>query len=91
MNSDDVVKIGDFGLSRDVYCQDYYRITDQGRPLPIKWMASESLNHGKFTSSSDVVSAPAQVVRSVHLHFLLSHGNLNNLSLASLAELLKSR
>ena len=55
INTDEVVKIGDFGLSRDIHGQDYYTITDQGRPLPVKWMSAESLNLGKFTSSSDVV------------------------------------
>jgi len=49
------VKIADFGMSRDVYSQDYYRMGDMSKPLPMKWMAVESLKEGKYTSKSDVV------------------------------------
>ena len=57
INSDEVVKIGDFGLSRDLHGQDYYTVGNRQRPLPVKWMSAESLNLGKFTSKSDVVRA----------------------------------
>ncbi|XP_066294370.1 discoidin domain-containing receptor 2-like isoform X1 [Branchiostoma lanceolatum] len=47
------VRIADFGMSRNLYCADYYRI--QGRAvLPIRWMAWESILMGKFTSQSDI-------------------------------------
>ncbi|KAG9467028.1 hypothetical protein GDO78_015752 [Eleutherodactylus coqui] len=47
------IKIADFGMSRNLYSGDYYRI--QGRAvLPIRWMAWESILLGKFTTSSDV-------------------------------------
>ncbi|XP_077332292.1 discoidin domain-containing receptor 2-like [Lithobates pipiens] len=47
------LKIADFGMSRNLYSGDYYRI--QGRAvLPIRWMAWESILLGKFTTSSDV-------------------------------------
>jgi len=49
------VKIADFGMSRDVYSQDYYQMGDMNKPLPMKWMAVESLKEGKYTSKSDVV------------------------------------
>jgi len=42
-------------MSRDVYSQDYYRMEDMNKPLPMKWMAVESLKEGKYTSKSDVV------------------------------------
>ncbi|XP_069707856.1 proto-oncogene tyrosine-protein kinase ROS [Phaenicophaeus curvirostris] len=48
-----VVKIGDFGLARDVYKNDYYRKTGEGL-LPVRWMAPESLIDGVFTNRSDV-------------------------------------
>lgn len=51
-----VVKIADFGLSRDVYRSDYYRVEDRHRALPVRWMAVESLTFGLFSSKSDVVS-----------------------------------
>eukprot|EP00055_Hartaetosiga_balthica_P015802 m.96159 g.96159 ORF g.96159 m.96159 type:complete len:597 (+) comp8963_c0_seq3:70-1860(+) len=50
---DYTVKVGDFGLTRDVHTNDYYRMTGSGA-LPIRWMAPESLMDGVFTSMSDV-------------------------------------
>ncbi|XP_013994794.2 discoidin domain-containing receptor 2 isoform X2 [Salmo salar] len=47
------IKIADFGMSRNLYRGDYYRI--QGRAvLPIRWMSWESILLGKFTMASDV-------------------------------------
>lgn len=48
-----VVKIGDFGLARDIYKNDYYRKEGEGL-LPVRWMAPESLIDGVFTTQSDV-------------------------------------
>lgn len=50
-----VVKIGDFGLARDVYRSDYYRKVGAGL-LPIRWMAIESLIDGIFTTQTDIWS-----------------------------------
>ncbi|NXP53439.1 ROS1 kinase, partial [Heliornis fulica] len=52
-SSSRVVKIGDFGLARDIYKNDYYRKRGEGL-LPVRWMAPESLIDGVFTSRSDV-------------------------------------
>uniref|UniRef100_W5NKM5 Tyrosine-protein kinase receptor n=1 Tax=Lepisosteus oculatus TaxID=7918 RepID=W5NKM5_LEPOC len=49
------VKIGDFGLARDIYKNDYYRKKGEGL-LPVRWMPPESLNDGVFTTASDVWS-----------------------------------
>ncbi|XP_063242615.1 insulin-like receptor isoform X2 [Bacillus rossius redtenbacheri] len=49
------VKIGDFGMTRDIYETDYYRKGTKGL-LPVRWMAPESLKDGVFTSCSDVWS-----------------------------------
>src|SRR5699024_9467628 len=43
-----VVKIADFGLTRGLYKQNYYR--KEGGLLPVRWMAPESLMDGVFTS-----------------------------------------
>ncbi len=48
-----VVKIGDFGLARDIYKNDYYRKEGEGL-LPVRWMSPESLVDGVFTTQSDV-------------------------------------
>ncbi|KAI2654214.1 Proto-oncogene tyrosine-protein kinase ROS [Labeo rohita] len=48
-----VVKIGDFGLARDVYKNDYYRKKGEGL-LPVRWMSPESLTDGIFNKYSDV-------------------------------------
>ena len=47
------VKIGDFGMARDIHKNDYYR---GGGFLPIHWMAPESLSETKFSTKSDVWS-----------------------------------
>ena len=51
-----VIKVGDFGLSEEVFKKDYFRERqDSGVKLPIKWMALESLNDYIFTEKTDVV------------------------------------
>lgn len=55
VSKDLVCKIGDFGMARDIYETDYYKIGQKGL-LPIRWMAPENLSDGVFTSDSDVWS-----------------------------------
>ncbi|XP_018329960.1 insulin-like peptide receptor isoform X2 [Agrilus planipennis] len=55
VSADRTVKIGDFGMTRDIYETDYYRKESRGL-LPVRWMAPESLADGIFTSDSDVWS-----------------------------------
>uniref|UniRef100_A0A671YZQ8 Tyrosine-protein kinase receptor n=1 Tax=Sparus aurata TaxID=8175 RepID=A0A671YZQ8_SPAAU len=50
--TDLTVKIGDFGMTRDIYETDYYRKGGKGL-LPVRWMAPESLKDGVFTANSD--------------------------------------
>ncbi|TSS72685.1 Insulin-like growth factor 1 receptor [Bagarius yarrelli] len=50
---DFTVKIGDFGMTRDIYETDYYRKGGKGL-LPVRWMSPESLKDGVFTTNSDV-------------------------------------
>ncbi|EDW60211.1 uncharacterized protein Dvir_GJ21359 [Drosophila virilis] len=50
-----VVKIADFGMSRDIYRSDYYRKGGKAM-LPIKWMPPEAFLDGIFTSKTDVWS-----------------------------------
>ena len=53
-----LIKITDFGLSEDVFLQNYFRQGAGGEvvKLPVKWMAPESLSDGHFSEKSDVVS-----------------------------------
>ncbi|XP_040016606.2 protein tyrosine kinase 2 beta, b [Gasterosteus aculeatus] len=50
--SADCVKLGDFGLSRYIEHEEYYKASITR--LPIKWMAPESINFRRFTTASDV-------------------------------------
>ncbi|KAM7026319.1 epithelial discoidin domain-containing receptor 1 [Acridotheres tristis] len=46
------VKVADFGMSRNLYAADYYRV--RGRALlPIRWMAWECILMGTFSPASD--------------------------------------
>ncbi|KAA3672761.1 uncharacterized protein DEA37_0013471 [Paragonimus westermani] len=51
-----VVKIGDFGLCRNLHQREYYHKKGRGR-LPIRWMAPESLRTSHCTTQSDVCLA----------------------------------
>ena len=52
VSSHDCVKLADFGLSRWIDHDTYYKAS-KGK-LPIKWMAPESINFRRFTTASDV-------------------------------------
>ena len=49
------VKISDFGLSKDVYSRDYYKLGDKS-VLPIRWMPPEAILFSTFTTQSDIWS-----------------------------------
>jgi len=56
-----VIKVADFGLTKDVYARNYFRqaqMMEEGEEvkLPARWMALESLVDGIFSEKSDVVS-----------------------------------
>ncbi|GBP20609.1 Insulin-like growth factor 1 receptor [Eumeta japonica] len=49
------IKLADFGMARRVCETDYYRFSRRG-PLPVRWMAPESVALGVFSLPSDVWS-----------------------------------
>ena len=55
IDSNFVVKIADFGMSREL-STDYYTIGSASACLPVRWMPPEALLYGKFTVKSDVWS-----------------------------------
>ncbi|KAJ8008100.1 hypothetical protein DPEC_G00101260 [Dallia pectoralis] len=56
MLGDDLrVRVADFGLSKEIFNNNYYR-QREGIRMPIKWMAMESLSESIFTSQTDVWS-----------------------------------
>ncbi|KAK4316390.1 hypothetical protein Pmani_012440 [Petrolisthes manimaculis] len=50
-----IVKISDFGLSKDIYKSKNYKKKNDGL-VPVKWLALESLQEGVFSTQSDVWS-----------------------------------
>ncbi|XP_052280991.1 NT-3 growth factor receptor-like [Dreissena polymorpha] len=50
-----LVKIGDFGLSRDIYSTDYYKVGNSA-VLPVRWLPPEALLYRTFTVASDIWS-----------------------------------
>lgn len=55
VQSKDLVKVSDFGLSRSLGASDYYTSARRGK-WPIKWYAPECIYFSKFTHKSDVWS-----------------------------------
>ncbi|XP_065189040.1 uncharacterized protein LOC135819711 [Sycon ciliatum] len=51
-----IVKIADFGLSREVQNRDYYKPDSSWGTLPVRWMPPEVIRFGKHSTESDVWS-----------------------------------
>lgn len=52
----DNFRIGDFGMTRDIYCNNVYLQPECHEAMPVRWMAPESLSKGKYTEQTDVWS-----------------------------------
>ena len=55
-----MIKVADFGLTEDMYGNNYFRRrkseTGSNEKVPIKWMAPESIENDVYTEATDVVS-----------------------------------
>src|SRR5882757_6980147 len=56
LDKDLVVKVADFGLTRDIYTEGFYKSNAKDVALPAKWMAPESLDRLIFDVKTDVWS-----------------------------------
>lgn len=72
LDDDMLVKVADFGLSRDIYERDYYSSDDHRAKLPVKWMALDSLEKGIYNIKTDVVSL-ARHFRELKLRVICPH------------------
>ena len=63
-----VIKVSDFGLSESLnITKDYYRQTESGIKLPVKWIAPESFQDGLFSEKSDVVRSICFLIINYHV------------------------
>lgn len=53
---DEVCKVGDFGLLRELPRDEQIYVSVSKSPAPIRWMAPESLERREFSTASDVWS-----------------------------------
>ena len=60
VDCDLAVKVGDFGLARDIYITNYYRAPSEAK-LPVKWMSPEMLQDGISNEKTDVVSRATDI------------------------------
>ena len=56
VGNDEICKVGDFGLLRELPEDDTIYVAQTTLPLPIRWMAPESLTKREFSPASDVWS-----------------------------------
>ena len=78
MDDEGVVKVGDFGLARDVYAHLYYR-GDKHSEIPVKWSAPEMLTDSISTEMSDVVSLTIAIkTNSYTFPFIGSNCSMSN-------------
>ena len=59
MDHDGMIKVGDFGLTEDIYDSNYYRrrkSETSNERVPIRWMAPESIEEDVYDEKTDVVS-----------------------------------
>ncbi|XP_017890630.1 discoidin domain-containing receptor 2-like [Ceratina calcarata] len=71
------IKISDFGTDNELYACDYYKV-DGTVPLPIRWMAWESIFLGKYTTKSDVWAFAVTLWEILNLGRRVPYEHLSN-------------
>ena len=77
VDSSYTVKIADFGLSRNIGGQNYYRVGSGKNLLPIRWMPPEAIFFSTFTLKSDVWSFGV-LLWEIYTYGRLPYGGLTN-------------
>ena len=66
-----MIKVGDFGLTQDIYDTNYYRRGKNeasNERVPIRWMAPESIEEDVYNEKTDVV----RTFTRRHIHYFLT-------------------
>ncbi|KAF7389006.1 discoidin domain-containing receptor 2-like [Vespula maculifrons] len=71
------IKISDFGTDNELYACDYYKV-DGTVPLPVRWMAWESIFLGKYTTKSDVWAFAVTLWEILNLGRRVPYEHLSN-------------
>ena len=77
VDSSYTAKIADFGLSRNIGGQNYYRVGSGKNLLPIRWMPPEAIFFSTFTLKSDIWSFGV-LLWEIYTYGRLPYGGLTN-------------
>lgn len=70
VNSRGVVKVADFGLTRELIARNRHRDPERGLAIIMRWMAVEVLEANTFSTMSDVVSPASSYTLTTFRSFI---------------------
>lgn len=56
------IKVSDFGLSKDISEKNFFKVNNENKAVPVRWMSIEALEHGVFTTQSDMVCCTVKIL-----------------------------